>query len=185
LGGFAIVMGLVRIASFFVRDVTERILHGDFATGIVMVAIGIFLFTNPDFLWRLLPIIIGFTILFDSIIKLQNSFAMRQMEFPAWWVYSVVSVITAVLGILLIVGVFGDNILIYYLGGVLIADGVINIVVVLTLSIVTGRVKRTVKKAVQNAKDASEKESYTEVYLAGEEPEKPTLTVDDTEEKNS
>ncbi len=127
LGIVAILLGIFRIVWHFKKDDVSRTFHNDIPFGVVFLIAGLYLIMRPDALWVWLPVILGFAIVFDSIIKLQHAFDLRRMNFSHWWSIFALAIGTMVLGILLILDVFGANILLYYFGIVLVVDGLINI----------------------------------------------------------
>ncbi len=127
LGSVAILLGIFRIVWHFKKDDVSRAFHNDIPFGVVLLIAGLYLIMRPDALWAWLPVILGFAVVFDSIVKLQHAFDLRRMNFSHWWGIFALAIGTMVLGILLILDIFGANILLYYFGIVLVVDGFINI----------------------------------------------------------
>ncbi len=129
LGGVALIIGIVCIVSFVTgrNDPAANLFRFDLAIGVVLLVVGIYLIAWPSSVWEWLPVVLGLCVVFDSIIKLQQSLNLKRGGFNGWWIVLLVAVVTAVLGILLVVNAFGGNALIYYIAIVLIADGVVNL----------------------------------------------------------
>ena len=139
-----VVMGILRIVFRFIRKDASRVFQNDIATGVVLVAGGIYLFVNTEFLGSWLPVLLGFAVVFDSIIKLQHSFDLSKFKFEYWGVGLIVSMVTGVMGVLLII--FGVEVNAVFFAIVLIIDGIANIIV---LSLVAYHVNQAL--AVQKA----------------------------------
>lgn len=129
LGGLAIVAGLIRMALYVRKDDLSRAFRNDLAIGVVLIVAGIYLIINPDNIWKLIPLFLGFAIVFDSIIKMQHAFDLKRTGFGFWWVILIAALTTAILGVMLIM--FGPDVLLFFFGVVLIGDGIINIISIL------------------------------------------------------
>ena len=147
LGGAAIVVGIMRIVFYFMKNDLSRAFQNDLAIGVVALIAGIYLFTQPDAIWHWIPVLLGFAIVFDSIIKLQHSFDLRRANFSLWWLVLIASIATFVLGLLLIMNTFNGNLLFYYLGIVLIIDGIVNLISILLLFVIRKKVQKVAAKA--------------------------------------
>ena len=127
LGVVAIVSGVGRIVWHFFKDNLSRAFHNDIPYGVVLLLAGIYFIARTESVWAWLPVIMGFAVVFDSFIKLQNAFDLRRAGLGFWWVVLVAALATATLGILLILGIFAQKALLYYFGTVLIVDGILNL----------------------------------------------------------
>ena len=134
LGAIAVVLGIIRVAFFFMKNDMSRVFQNDLAIGVVALIAGVYLIANKAIVWVWLPVILGFAVIFDSIIKLQNAFDLKQSPFKYWWILLIVSICTGVLGSLLVIGTFEGAALLVYLGVVLIIDGLANLAAVGLLS---------------------------------------------------
>ena len=158
LGGIALLAGIVRVAFYFLKDLQSRAFKNDLAIGGVLLIAGVYLIVNPDNLVQWLPIIIGFAIVFDSILKLEYSFGLKRLNYYPWFVIAIVSLVTAITGILLIIGTFEGAFLVYYLGIVLIIDGIANLIALLLFSnILKKQARATGRKPRSSSKPARSK----------------------------
>lgn len=135
LGIGGILFGIFRIVWYFAKDDMSRTFHNDIPFGVVMLLGGVYLLVKPDAIWDWLPVLLGFAVVFDSIVKLQHAFDLRRTGFAPWWGVLAAALATGVLGTLLILGVFGKDVLLYYFGAVLIADGLVNLVTITLLAV--------------------------------------------------
>lgn len=131
----AVIMGIVRIALHFAKDDLSRAFRNDIPIGVTLVLAGIYFFARPNDIWELLPIILGFAIIYDSIIKLQHSFDLRRTGFVQWWGVLAAGLATAVLGALLVLQLFPADVQYYYWGAVLIVDGIVNIATIILFAV--------------------------------------------------
>lgn len=157
LGAAAMVVGIMRIVFYFLKNDLSRAFENDLAIGVVLLIAGVYLFTQPEAIWNWVPVILGFSIVFDSIIKLQQSFDLRRGNFSAWWLVFIIAIATFVLGLLLIMNTFSGDLLFYYLGIVLIVDGSANLLSLLLLSIIRKKVQKNAEKAEKEKKSGHSK----------------------------
>lgn len=162
VGAFVLVIGLFRLVTFFMDKSPDKLMGQDLASGILLIVSGIFLFSKSTTVWEIIPVVLGFVILFDSVVKFQNALSIREMHFSSWFFFAILSVITSVLGIVLIFSTFGGTAIMYYLAIVLIADGIANIIIAIALSVLTGKFKKAIKNVNQNATPAVEAEVVSE-----------------------
>ncbi|MDL2293303.1 DUF308 domain-containing protein [Ruminococcaceae bacterium OttesenSCG-928-D13] len=139
LGIVLMVAGIARIAWYFIKDDLSRAFHNDIPFGVLQLIGGIYLMAKADAVWSWLPVIMGFAVVFDSIVKLQHAFDLKRTGLGPWWAILALALATAVLGVLLILGIFGPEVLLYYFGTVLIFDGAANLVTIILLSVRTRR----------------------------------------------
>ena len=87
------------------------------------------IFINPDLINGLLPIIIGSWTIIQSIIKFQLAFNMKSFNAPNWAFLLIGSIMTFVIGIIILLNPFGTAIAITQLCGIfLFVSEVINII---------------------------------------------------------
>lgn len=145
-----IIYGLIRVIIYLRSDNTRRYFQYDLVVGIVAVAFGLFIVFKPVLFISLLPFAIGLCILFDSIIKLQNALDLKRAGFLYWYIPLAVTVITAVLGIILIINPFSATLtLVRCMGIFFIIDGIANIS---SCVLVLKKIGRTIEEERARAK---------------------------------
>lgn len=144
MGGIVVVIGIVFIAFYFAKNEAASHKASELPIGATMLMVGIYFIARPDLAWTWMPVVLGFAVVYDSIVKMQEAFLLKQRGLTFWWAVLIAAIATAVLGVVLILGSFGDQILLYYFGTVLLADGVINLA---TLAIGFLGLKRRGKKS--------------------------------------
>lgn len=125
LGSIILVVGIVYLAlSFWAK---ER----NFMTGfgmvfsVVLIAIGVFMFLQPQFVLSLFPVIVGGIIVIHGLVDLKCSIDFSTLKYGNWWVALIISFATIGLGVLLIFNPFKAVTLAFrIIGIVLILDGI-------------------------------------------------------------
>lgn len=160
LGGMALLLGIVLIAFYFVKDETQQTLRSGLAGGIVLVAAGFYLFAQPLLIWALMPVLLGFIVLYDSVVKLQSSLELKGTQFKFWWIFLLLALATAILGLVLVV--FAQD-LGNFFGIILLACGVVDLVFVcfsiIYPMLVKGRAKREQKQLEKTEKLEAKEEA--------------------------
>ena len=124
LAGVAALAGVIAVILYLARGLKKpHRAHVGLATGVVLLAAAVYLLVRPLDLWDFLPTMLGFGILFDSVLKLELSFEMRGAGMVRWWLFAVLALLTAVMGIVLIIGPFSGSIANTYFAVSLQADG--------------------------------------------------------------
>lgn len=135
LGGAASLLGLFLIAFYFIRGEKDRQLRNDLALGAVLVALGVYLFSLQQgaLLLNTLSVFMGFAVLYDSVLKLIFSFDMRTNGPGIWWLFAILAIAAGAMGVLLIANPFQASVTLTFFAWVMMADGVLNLVVLATL----------------------------------------------------
>lgn len=144
LGGLALLLGIILVAFYFVKGDNEAISTGGLAGGVVLLCLGFYLFARPSLLWQFLPVLVGFFILYDSVIKLQNAIKLKGVGLKFWWAALALSILSGVFALLLII--FGLDIVLLYFGIILIASGVVNLAILVLLFFAEHTIKKQQKK---------------------------------------
>lgn len=133
LGIAAAVVGIIRIVWHFLKRDPADSVRSDIPIGVVMIIAGVYMIARVEDIWVWLPVFLGFAVLFDSILKMQHAFELKRMQFAYWWIFLLLGLIMAVLGVLLLLGVMPPEIATYYFGVTLMLDGVANIAILMLL----------------------------------------------------
>lgn len=127
-GAVTLLYGLVRILTYFIRKEQGLFFQMNIVIGIIFAGIGIFLLLTPEVVISIIPFIVGFFILFHSIVKIQQAMELRRIAYDKWWSMLILSVITALLGGFVIFNPFKTvTVMVRTIGIVLIADGIMNL----------------------------------------------------------
>lgn len=124
LGLVVLLYGISRIIAYMANKNAVSYLNVDLIAGIIVTAIGVFLLIRPNIFLSILPIVFGLFIIFSGIVKLQNAFELKRVDYEKWWRIFLVAVISVLLGILIIWNPFTTAALTAQaIGIVLIFDG--------------------------------------------------------------
>ena len=94
LGGVVLACAAVQLVRYFVveRGVFQSQLT--LISGLVCLALGAFLIIRSDIVVRVLPIVFGLFIIFDSLGRVQNALELRRCEYSSWKVFLLLAVCT-------------------------------------------------------------------------------------------
>ncbi|WP_214840942.1 DUF308 domain-containing protein [Exiguobacterium sp. s122] len=105
-----------------------------FFMGIIYLVIALIVFFFAEVLASLLPIFIGLLFLFGGIIRLVQAFGYRRVMANRWMYFLVTSLLWLGIGLLLVTNPFSSLLVLFQLfGGFLIAVGVMELILYITL----------------------------------------------------
>ena len=128
LGAVVLACAAVQLIRYFVveRGVFQSQLT--LISGLVCLALGAFLIIRSDVVVRVLPIVFGLFVIFDSLGRIQNALELRRCEYSSWKVFLLLAVLSVVLGIVMVVDPFGTmETLVMAIGLILILEGALNL----------------------------------------------------------
>jgi hypothetical protein len=103
VGALFIACGIVKLFSYFTKDIFQLAFQFDFGLGIVSMIIGLVLLLKSQSVIEVICILIGIFILIDGALKIQTAIDGKNFGIEKWWMILVIALISAVLGILLII----------------------------------------------------------------------------------
>ncbi len=135
LGGALIVYGLVRIVGFFQKSKSPEGGGFGMVAGVLSLFFGAILLIFPG-LVSLIAVVVGLSIIFNSIIKLQMAFEFKTMGDKQWWVTLLLAILTGILGGFMLFNptTFGQTFIIVFAALTLIFDGLVNLWAFISLS---------------------------------------------------
>ena len=106
----------------------DILVTNEWISGLVCLALGGFLILRSDIVVRILPIVFGLFVIFDSLGRIQNALDLRRCEYPSWKGFLLLPVLSVVLGVVMILNPFGTmETLVMAIGIILIIEGAINL----------------------------------------------------------
>ena len=128
-GAFLVIGGVVLIVSFLIdREGIRSILS--VIGGAIAVVLGMYIFMKPETLAKFFAVILGVIILINGIIDIKEAITMAQRHYSKWYVSLIIGIVISVLGLLAIFRPMGlANLIVAFLGVVLILNGIFDIVV--------------------------------------------------------
>lgn len=128
LGGVVLACAAVQLIRYFAveRGVFQSQLT--LISGLVCLGLGAFLIIRSDIVVRILPIVFGLFVIFDSLGRIQNALELRRCEYSSWKGFLLLAVLSIVLGIVMILDPFGTmETLVMAIGVILIIEGALNL----------------------------------------------------------
>ena len=128
LGGVVLACAAVQLVRYFAveRGVFQSQLT--LISGLVCLGLGAFLIIRSDIVVRILPIVFGLFVIFDSLGRIQNALELRRCKYSSWKGFLLLAVLSIVLGIVMILDPFGTmETLVMAIGVILIIEGALNL----------------------------------------------------------
>lgn len=137
-GIFLLLYGAITIISFFVHDSRTGFLRFELILGILFAALGVFFLVRPDVVLSVLPVMLGIYIIIDALLNLKRAQELHRMAYERWWMILITSLISAVLGIVVLWNpLFLSDVIFRVVGAVLIYTGLSDLWSLFKLSRVT------------------------------------------------
>jgi uncharacterized membrane protein HdeD (DUF308 family) len=89
VGAFLMVFGVVQIINYFKNAKEDRVGSASFAFGIILFAVGLYIFINDASLTKFVTTIIGILICIKSVYKIQLAISLK--DYSNSWKYNLVS----------------------------------------------------------------------------------------------
>jgi len=104
LGVLLLAYGGVKIFSFFAHrgSADSFSFQFDLIQGVFSAITGIFFLVHPHFLLAVIPTILGFYVLIDSLVNLKRGLDMRACGYAGWTTTLVMSAISLICGVLIL-----------------------------------------------------------------------------------
>lgn len=135
IGILLMICGIITVAIYFIRKKYLVSEHYGFSVGVTQFLLGLYAAVRSDDFSMILMQILAICMIFDSIVKMQNSIELFRFRTRNWWILLLLSLITAGLAFVILVVQFQDKSMQeIYTYSVLIFDGVVNIAVMVYLS---------------------------------------------------
>lgn len=121
--------GIFSIILYIVTDKEQKIFSNALAEGILGILISVLILIKKDFVISIIPVIVGIWIIIKSITKIQLSLNIRSVDEKSWILLLLSSLITLVIGIIILVNPFDTMVSVTMIAGILLlVTGVIDIV---------------------------------------------------------
>ncbi len=176
LGAVVLACAVVQLVRYFAveRGIFQSQLT--LISGLVCLGLGAFLIIRSDIVVRILPIVFGLFVIFDSLGRIQNALELRRCNYDSWKGFLLLAVLSIVLGVVMILNPFGTmETLVMAIGVILIIEGALNLLSALYTVIA---VKRFIKL---HPETQSVLEAITGKDLNGDGVIAPDITHTDAE----
>ena len=133
LGIAMIVFGCVKLVGYFSKDLFRLAFQYDLEFGILLIALGVIVLIKPANVMNFIFIALGIAILTDGLFKIQIAMDSKRFGIGTWWLILLLAVGTGFAGLLLVFRpVESARILTVILGVSLLAEGILNLCVVIS-----------------------------------------------------
>lgn len=146
-GAFLLAIGLVKVVNYFLYSVEPfGLLLGcaNSALGIAILSSAEYLATGGTF-----GFIFGLIFIVKSLFQMQWAITCGKFGVKNWWYDLIVSALILTMGILLICYTSMEDVLMYFLGAVMILSAVYTLIDTLFVSVKIKKVKRTFKDLLE------------------------------------
>ena len=155
-GAILVIDGLVHLVSYFSIKNEYRFFSSELAQAIIYIILGFVIVCDYNRISEFLPIILGVWIIIDSIFRLQISLNIRDIYDSHWGLLLAMSIITGLLGMIILFNPFESLSLFIRIGGaILMFCELISIFEDFSIISRVGKAEKLEKKI---AKKISEKE---------------------------
>ncbi len=152
-----VAIGLVFICAFIFKKNRLMMDSGLFVAGIIIAAVGVWIFLYPSNFTNLIPKIFGVFIILSGLRNLGQTITLIRHRYSFWWVSLLMALITLGIGGWLVVkSQEATEMIVRIIGGSLIYDGLTNL---WTLS----RIKKFAKAVDQGIRDLAAVDSTATV----------------------
>lgn len=176
LGGVVLLCAVLQLLRYFFaeRGVFQSQLTLVF--GLVCLGLGGFLVVRSDIVIRVLPIVFGLFVVFDSLGRIQNALELRRCHYSSWKGFLLLALLSVALGAIMIANPFGTmETLVMAIGVILLVEGALNLLSALYTTLAVRRF------AKMNPVAVSELERVTGRDLNGDGVIAPDVTPADAE----
>ena len=108
---FAIIIlvnGIIKLVQYFRTDAQMRMMNFGLAEGILSILAALIIIISSNALIAFLPIMFSIWIIVQSIITIQLSMGLKLSETKGWWVVLILSIITLILGVIIMFNPFAS-----------------------------------------------------------------------------
>ena len=161
VGGLIALYGAVSLLRYFIRHKTDPENASGLVSGVILVTAGAFIMVRPDFIPKVIAVIIGIYMVISGLVNIQESMYAKGMGDTNWPGAFIPALVTALLGITLLINplLLADATL-RVMGVCLLIAGLMNI----GGSISVGRsVFRRSKEAEKRAKNNYDKTEFIDI----------------------
>lgn len=128
LGTILIISGLIHFVAYFSIEDEYRFFSYELAQSVLYIVSGFIIVNNIHAVTQTLAIIVGIWILVEGVLKVQTAFNIRDVKNAHWIIMMVISLVSCILGIILISKPFqSTEVLIQFTGAILMFTQLIEI----------------------------------------------------------
>ena len=128
LGAVVLLCAAVQLVRYFTAS--HKVFQSQFTliSGLVCLGLGGFLLLRSDIVVRILPVVFGLFVLFDSLGRIQSALELRRCGYASWKWFILLALLSVVLGGIMIFDPFAAmETLVMGIGIILIVEGAFNL----------------------------------------------------------
>lgn len=152
-----LLIGGILTVLYFVNKNPSTANQRNFTTGLILIAASVYCLINIDFLIKILPVALGFTILINGLGKLVHVFDLLHAGSRRFLPVLIMAGGLITLGVLLLINPFGAGILFYIMTGIGFLLGGITDLITLLVVAKSISMRRQEEEAIDVTKDVYEK----------------------------
>ena len=138
-----VLAGAIFVISYFIHKDKSLVMSGGFAMGIIIAAIGVWIFLKPDAFTDFIPKLFGVFILISGLMNLGQTISLVSYKYSLWWLSLVLAIGTIIMGAFLLFNPKdAKEIAVTIIGIFLVYDGLTNLWTVSRVSKYAKRVKQ-------------------------------------------
>lgn len=135
LGVLLLLAGGFHVISYFMQSHYSSMIRQSLTIGLVLLLLGAFILLRTDDILKAMPFVFGILLVIDSATKVQAAFDLRRLQAPYWYAALLIGIVTAILGIILVVNPFTAIVVLnIFIGASLIINAVSNLISSILLS---------------------------------------------------
>ena len=128
LAALLVIVGAAAVIGYLIHRDKRKLSYVGFVMGIIIAALGIWIFFNPDTFTDFIPKLFGIFIIASGLVNLGQTFSLARSNYDYWSVSLVFAVITIGMGVVLLVEPsFVKKFLVTLIGIFLVYDGATNL----------------------------------------------------------
>jgi len=178
IGSILVLLGVIGIINYIRTFKSKYKNELDFIYGIVTIILGLLIIANPKAIASIIPFILGLVIIISSATKLQYAFQLKSSKNNLWKSTLILSILTTILGILLLFNPFeGAIVITQVIGGIIFVYAILDIISSLTI-------KRNIKNLHKVLEDINEENITIEAEVLSEKEEDTSKKEKSKKKKN-
>lgn len=132
-GVFLMILGVLKIAGYFTKDLYGLAFQFDLAGGILDIILSAVLIFASSMVMKITAIVIGVSIIINSVMKIQTAFEAKRFGMRYWWGLLILAVLCGGIGVFVLCFPFQTaEFFVRFVGISIIVTSVLNIYTVLT-----------------------------------------------------
>ena len=127
--------GVFRMITYFLHKPQMALQQNDFAVGIMLIAVALFILLDPELIISLLPVLLGLLLVMGAAREMQIAIDLFRLKGGRWYAPLIASVVQAILGLIILWNPFTTAmVLMQFIGASVLVESVSQVVFSVVLS---------------------------------------------------